>query len=419
MALAKKVIAISLIYLQLMSISFVFLPVGIRSIMALLGLIVFVKKKDFRNFISSKVIKLSFFMLAIGVAISFISIFANNTRDFYYLLFLVSQLNTLFASLFLIYIFAIKFKLNTSQVIDFTITAIFLFALSGIIFFINPNLQETANSMLAASSSYAKEFEEGVKFRLLSFGPKFFGAGVISGLGLILIVYRFCTANLSVIKKFIFTAFYLIILFGGIFAARTTLIGFAVSVMTYIYFAKLFSFKNIAILVSITLLLVSTTSYLMNNSERLGIGALTKFGFEMINNFEANKGLQTNSTNDLISMIKFPKRFTTYILGDGFFTDPQTGYFYQDTDIGYLRIIYYSGIFSLITLLIFFLQIFRAKQMKVYFGNFFPNLLLLYFIILFFKGVTDINSFLFLIIGMIYFENKTRIANEATNKNPY
>lgn len=405
MASLKKVIALILLYLQLMAINFSFLPLGVRSILGLMGLIITIERSEFRKFLSTRTLTGSFLFLCLWAIISFASTIANQTNDYYFISFLISQINTLFASIFLIYLFHFKFKYSSAQILDLVITVISLFVLSGILLFIFPDIKDLLMSITVRSSAYEEEFMKDVQFRLIGFGPKFFGAGVFSGLGLILITYKLLTQKISKFVNLYYILLYIIIFLGGVFASRTTIIGFFISIGMYVLKSKLFNLKNISFLIISVIVIFSLINYLIDNSDRLGLSALTKFGFEFIYNYQITGSVSTGSTNQLIEMIKIPKSFYTYILGNGLFTDTKTGYFYKQIDIGYLRMIYYSGIFSLLAMIVFFTKLIYSKILCNSLGYFFCNSIFIFFIIVYFKGVTGINSFIFLILGTLFLEN--------------
>ena len=65
-------------------------------------------------------------------------------------------------------------------------------------------------------------------------------------------------------------------------------------------------------------------------------------------------------------MIKFPDTFHTWIIGDGYFNNPGydpdflgeiTSGYYKDTDIGYLRYIFYFGLIGLFALTVVFIKV--------------------------------------------------------------
>jgi hypothetical protein len=92
-----------------------------------------------------------------------------------------------------------------------------------------------------------------------------------------------------------------------------------------------------------------------------------RFGFEGFFSIAETGKWETNSNNILKNMIVFPDNWKTWIIGDGYFDNPTFrdpyyvgpphGGFYKNTDIGYLRFIFYFGVVGLITFVIYFCKI--------------------------------------------------------------
>jgi hypothetical protein len=254
------------------------------------------------------------------------------------------------------------------------------------------------------SSPYEAEFLENIKFRFVGFGPHFFGAGVISGLGLILISSIFKNKNVNLFQTIYYLILFIVILFAGSIASRTTIIGFLISISNYFFKVNIFRLRNIPFIMGLSIFIFFIMNFINTNADSNELTALTKFGFEYYYNFKETGEFTTSSTENLKEMIKMPSSFLTYILGDGYFTDPNTSFFYKGIDIGYLRLIYYSGIIGLLCMILFYYNLINSRIMKNFFGSDFCYLILLYFAIVYFKGVTDINQFIILIIGFLYFE---------------
>ena len=84
------------------------------------------------------------------------------------------------------------------------------------------------------------------------------------------------------------------------------------------------------------------------------------------------------SNTQLKNMIVFPDNFKTWIIGDGYFNNPIgidpyytgeiTGGYYKNTDIGYLRFIFYMGLIGLAAFSIFMCKAasLAIRQLKEY-----------------------------------------------------
>ena len=95
-------------------------------------------------------------------------------------------------------------------------------------------------------------------------------------------------------------------------------------------------------------------------------------------------------------MLVLPDSVKTYIIGDGYYTDPIVpSEYYKGTDIGYLRLIYYFGMVGLA--IYFVIQTYVIKEAYKYSSKYkmLFILLIFYLVILNVKGFTDL---LFLIV---------------------
>lgn len=409
MGVFKKVVAVIILYLQLMSINFTFLPFSIRSIFSLLTIPLILKDGQIRQLLKTRTISLSFNFLFVWGLISFISILANGTKDLYFISVIISQLNVLLSSIFIIYILYFKFKFSSFDLINLIIFVIFLFNLSAIILYKFPSIKDLLFSMTVRETPYEAEFIANATFRFVGFGPHFFGAGVINGLGLILISFILKNKKVNLVATIYYLILFIVILFAGSIASRTTIIGFLISILNYILKVNIFRWKNIPFIIGLGLFIFFIMNFINTNVDSNELTGLTKFGFEYYYNFKETGQFTTSSTENLKEMIKMPSSFLTYILGDGYFTDPNTSFFYKGIDIGYLRLIYYSGIIGLLFMILFYSNLINSSVMKYFFGPDFCYLILLYLAIVYFKGVTDINQFIILIIGFLYCEKSNII----------
>lgn len=402
MAIIKIITSIILLYFQLFSINFSFFPLGPRSVFTLLFIIILTNSKQVLGFFKNSGIIKCFFYLLIWAGLSSITVLGYGTRDFYFISFLISQCNTLLSSVFLAYIFYFKFNYDSDKILNLTIFSIFLFGISGIIMYFIPSIKDYILSITVRSSSYELEFIENTPYRLIGFGPAFFGAGVMSGLGLILLSVKL-TSKLK--HKSLYILMYLTILFSGLLAARTTLIGFFISLFILIFNYKFFRLKYLISIIGLLIIIYWITMYMITNNEKMNITNISRFGLEFYYNFTKTGKLSISSIDNLMEMIKMPKSFFTYILGDGYFKNPTTYGFYQNIDIGYLRLLYYTGLFSLISLIMYYYKLFYSKWFIISNRKFIINSLFFYFLIINFKGLVDFNAFIFLILIINYFQH--------------
>lgn len=166
------------------------------------------------------------------------------------------------------------------------------------------------------------------------------------------------------LRIFYFSCFAVIASIGSIIS-RSTMIGIIVCIGFWIYHifaerdSKLRQSSERAII--ITLIIIATImTALYNTNPRMK--DYIRFGFEGFFSL-AERGQWEVSSNDVWEMmLVFPETMHTWIIGDGYMVDPSdngsdfdpnyvgesfNGVFYKDTDIGYLRFIFYFGVIGL------------------------------------------------------------------------
>ena len=99
-----------------------------------------------------------------------------------------------------------------------------------------------------------------------------------------------------------------------------------------------------------------------------------RFAFEGFFSLAEKGHWETNSNNILKNMIVFPDNAMTWLIGDGYFNNPYGtdpfyvgpyfhGY-YMQTDIGYLRFIFYFGIIGLLTFVFYFYKVAQTCMLR-------------------------------------------------------
>ena len=106
----------------------------------------------------------------------------------------------------------------------------------------------------------------------------------------------------------------------------------------------------------------------------VGFYSNMRFGFEGFFNWWEKGEWQTSSNDILKNMVVFPDNLKTWIVGDGYFENPlvtdlyyvgETTYgYYKNTDIGYLRFIFYFGLIGLIMFIIYFIRVMIVCAMR-------------------------------------------------------
>lgn len=204
--------------------------------------------------------------------------------------------------------------------------------------------------------------------RLYGIGASLDVAGIRFSVCLIMITYllRRHASELSITSILLYVASYIIIVVLGSMIARTTYVGVAMSAALLVCMidykgAIVISRKAAGVMAALLVLIgvfvaIGVYEYNHNPTAR----HLLRFAFEGAFNYFETGNYRIASNETLKSMIVFPESFKTWVIGDGYFSNPywsDPNYlwqgqnrrgFYMGTDIGYLRFIFYFGVIGLL-----------------------------------------------------------------------
>lgn len=164
---------------------------------------------------------------------------------------------------------------------------------------------------------------------------------------------------------------FLFITVEGNVISRTTIVGSALGLMCVIIYFKSYrtesrSFNSWLLFSVSTLCLLSAASviYLFNTNAEFENDI--RFGFEGFFSLSETGEWNVSSNDRLRSMYVWPDNLKTWLIGDGYFSNPLntdpyfigkiTGGYYMGTDVGFLRFIYYFGVIGLMAFGAFFIK---------------------------------------------------------------
>lgn len=382
-------------------------PISSRVLMGAMGIFLVLNKfcsTIFSPFKGS--IGIIFFSVVTGIY--------NGTYDFYFVGYVGSMLIILFASYLIITFFQI-YK-NTTVSIDYLlkifVIAVLLQSIITVIMFLIPSLGEVLHDVFPIQARETT-LEKSFGFRLLGLGTAFFGAGVVNGLALIIIIYLYLKGCLK--RTLIWITYYLFIFFIGLMMARTTIVGMISSLLflaTWKPLSLKINGKKFKWAIFLILISIITVIFLLANANE----NLLNFAFEFFYTYDKTGSFESASTNDMMTMYRWPSKIGTWIFGDGIFNTPD-GYYYMKTDIGFLRLIYYGGLPIMFAFFYFswyiILQIKKLGIDKLF--RYFLLICFAYQIVLNFKGLVDINFF-FILIFICLFLNKIKRKTNRQSK---
>lgn len=354
---------------------FRFAPIAnTKIILAAIGLAVFVFDMVFnryRNYRYRDLFVLSMFALAVSLC-SLLTVTFNNTGDYSYAGYIVSMW-VWFAASYLV----VRLMYNVHGYIDFRLIANYLIAvcvfqcLSAVLIdnvpafksFVDHNI-ETGQGLINSLVGIRRKY---------GIGALLDTAGVRFSAALLLIPILVYSMNPETRRKklWLYLAAFLFIALEGNIISRTTLIGVVLGIFYCLLYYR--TTKSI----------IAETSLWMRSTIIVGLVAAIiggvylyrtdpdfksdiRFGFEGVFSLVEQGRWEVSSNSRLQKMYVFPESAKTWLIGDGYFSNPRdvdpyfigkmTGGYYMETDVGYLRFIFYFGLLGLATFGLFFIK---------------------------------------------------------------
>ena len=378
--------------------------INTKIVLAAIGLVVmafsFAKKEN--NIINSDVFKLVMYAGIVSL-FGFISITYNSTPDTAYATYIVSFFVWLSAAFVVTYLMRQVHGYLSVDLICQYVIAICVF--QCIVALCN-DLYKPLKVFLDHYIYQGQDFLDSVH-RMYGIGATLDTAGIRFSCALVMIAYLIINQDNTSKRQnlLLLILSYLIIAVIGNMIARTTSVGVIISFLYLLYKTKLYKFKlsseskrfwsctSLLIICSVPIMV-----YLYNNNTIIHNNL--RFAFEGIFNYFEKGEWSTASTNKLKMMYVFPETIKTWLIGDGYFSNPAfidpyfTGKvidgYYMGTDVGYLRFIFYFGLAGL-----FAFSLFMFKSAKISANNLHQQRILIYLLLLinflvWFKVATDI-----------------------------
>ena len=405
-----------LIFLMVIIVSFYFFPLtftflpgtNTKMILAAVGIFIFMWGLiNSKNVAVSREILIATIIAGVFTLICFYAVTYNNKNDLTYATYVVNMWVWLGGAYTVCYTMAqIHGYISIKLVMNYLIGLCVLQCIAALII---DNFYFIQYYMETYIGGYQSRIESG---RLYGVGAAVDVAGTRFSAVLAMIAVLLSNDNvIKTNKKYIvmYIMMFVFITVVGSMISRTTSVGALVAIAYIIYATgilsntiKLINIRLWSILIGITVIFVLFCIYLYNHVP--AANNLFLFGFEGLINWLETGVWSTHSTDILQNMWIFPETFKTWVIGDGYFVDPNhPGSYYMMTDIGYCRFIFYCGLTGLIAFSILFVYIAIACYQRFSeFKHLFLILLLLEFII-WTKVSTDIFLVfaLFLCIPMI------------------
>lgn len=409
----KRCLALAMLFFYIYPILFVGIPVSTRLLYSFIAIILVLYGICCKSSVLAKeylpVLSILFFIFSL----SCLSIFINGTSDFEFIKYPVSIIAILFSAYALVRIFEMMdIPCNFNYIAKLFVSVVFTQCVVAVLMFVIPSFYELMTSMQVISIDEAEKMSSLSEMRIIGFGSQYFGAGITNGLALIILAYliRVGEYDSTMLKA---SAMFLFIFAVGIGMARTTFIGFGIALLLLLPCSGLLKFnlalfkRNVMLLLSVSALmsLAFISVYILFPKTIASLTPLFNFALEMFLNYFESGSLTTESTSQLATMYIFPTNIYTYFIGDGLYT-VDSGLYYMGTDVGYLRLLFYFGVFGILSFITLQVLMLLTSTQGVPHGNTLFIVILLYILILNFKGFADLASVLALFFTVCVFDKK-------------
>lgn len=345
--------------------SFKILPeVNTKMMLAVVGLMVYMMRLGRgRNASINK----DMFFLSIGAAmVSLIGLFSityNNTPDYAYAGYLVSMwvwLGGAYAVVMLMK--CVHGDVTVKLVCNYLIAVCVSQCILALFFDLYTPAKEVIDTYIEQGQDFLNE--QRVK-RLYGIGASLDVAGSRFSAVLVMIMVVLLHHNIDRRYYWTYVLAFLVIAVAGSMIARTTYVGALIALLYALYMTKIHTLHLstdgrrfwiwLSAFVVIAIPLVVWAYY--NISE---VHKNLRFAFEGFFNLVENGEWLIASNEKLETMYVFPETVKTWLIGDGYFSNPRdvdplfigevVGGYYMGTDVGYLRFIFYFGLVGLLAI---------------------------------------------------------------------
>lgn len=353
-----------------------------------------------------------FFIICLfTVPISLFSLLSNvwnNTNDFSFNFYFISVFVWMAAGFMVISLIKLVHQTVSIQLLaNYLIGVCCLQCILALSMEYNPPMKAFIDSLMGGSEAFMGDAGD----RIHGLGCALDVAGGRFAAILVVISFMITRAQ-SKIEIWFYTLSFFIILIIGNMIGRTTIVGGGLAIIYWIYDylkgTKVENGYSKYLLIGVCIIVpIATILYFTNTAFYQQI----RFGFEGFFSLFETGQWKTNSNNILLEhMIVFPDNMKTWLIGDGYGANPAsdpyyTGKmfhgFYMGTDIGYLRFLFFFGIFGMTSMIILFICFWKICCKRFVYLSDMITLLLVLNLIIWFKATSDLLPIfaIFLCIG--------------------
>lgn len=285
----------------------------------------------------------------------------------------------------------------------FKLTSIAFIAQSFIIFtaFLVPPFFEIVRQFQFddIAEDAARYLDHGTFRGLALAGDQFHGLTAAYGMAAIFVIKLYIDS-----KKTTWLVAFFVLFMANMFVGRTGFAGFGLGLVYYLWESgkKAFSVGLKIIFVAVALIFV-LMQILPSDIKATINDSVFAYAFQLFYNYQDSGKMTTSSTDRVLEMWQEDISPITFLIGDGLCTNLD-GSYYRHVDVGYLRQIFYGGVFYMLyaiygvrNMLFSFAKRTKISKYK------FEYLCLLYFLIVHAKGMDFMYAPEIMIMTMTYY----------------
>ena len=349
-----------------------------------ISLIVVIFSKSNRQLLNS-IFQASCMKFAIALSFiltiySFIIIFLHQTGDYSLLFSIIRSVIWIGASAVLCV--AIK-RTYQGSILDLLIYVMLAQSVVIVLSMLFPEFKSMTDAFRSDNVIERGEMYSGYRALGIS-GSAFFGLAICYGFIFLLIAYHW--KNWSITNPVLRVAVIILLIVAGSSAGRTSQIGLIFGVLLFIVLQTIGNThrhnkvkkKNIVIVSLFLAVAISSVPFLGQISISGTVEYFIAYATSFFANFNPSDILSSTSSTQTLSTMYFPLSFDQLIVGDGLYE--VNGFYYMDTDAGYMRTVLYFGVPGLLLMcgLQFSLLYMGSEKKEILFYIFIVLLLLIF-----------------------------------------
>ena len=410
----RLLILICLYYFYCFSLVFYAFPISTKILLEIIG-VIYVAYRLFGN--KYKIKKEFTWIICYSIFICIWDLIIS-TISGYFQFHLIDYMKTPLGGIFgacLVYEYSKKVVKTEDQFLLLFIFVVFSECVITLFMSADPSIYNLAMSIQKSDMGNLVITDNEGYYRMIGLGSAvYFGVLPICAFALNSCTYLITKLQSKFLMVFVLFAF-LIISVTFFFSARTSLGLVVISLIPYLLNLGKVGVKRImGFCLVFVLLFVIGYNYIMQNFN----DSMLEWAFGFI----VNKDMESGSVGEVFEWLRNTSfDLFTFIIGDGCYVNPD-GSYYQNVDVGWFRIIFYSGIIGVFLILFFHFKVsqFIYKYCKTRNMKMMLIMLFISYCLILVKGDTLLLSYLILFLvyygGGIFDKRLTIVNNSSVSK---